>query len=108
VTNADLILLLQVVHSNQFVGSLLRKGYLYHQIAAMVDECVHRGFLVYDGESLVLTREGKQFRENDPDTGKVRRDGGWISPAEASRVPKLSDAEIFLPNNKTVEGLFRP
>jgi hypothetical protein len=101
-TDSHMILLLQLIHADGDVNSLLRKGLQFSQIAQLMSEAEVSGLLKEEGDKLVLTEAGFTKIKAGVENNKQRRDGGWVSPLEELRIDKISVDDIHLPDSYTV------
>jgi hypothetical protein len=95
--DTNLTLLLQLVSQGADVGPLLELGLRYSQISRLIRVAVERGFLAVSEQGLDLTEEGRTEMRINPLTGRRRRDGGWISPDEKSRIAHWPSNQVYLP-----------
>lgn len=94
--NAHRALLLRIIYAKSDVTALLNAGLLYSQITLLMGELIGDGFLSLIEGAPTLTEKGLLALREDS-TGKPRRDGGFISPLEASRIDKLPVDAVYLP-----------
>lgn len=100
-SESNLTLLLQLIFAGADVQSLLGRGLQFSQIAMLVDEAFKRQLVTQGERFLRLTEEGlAQMRSGLPDA-RIRRDGGWISPADIFRIEKLALDAVYLPDKET-------
>ena len=97
-SDSHLILLLQVIHAQADTNALLRRGLSYSQIAHLISESINLGYVVLDNHSLKLTMSGEYKMKTDLKEGKLRADGGWISPLEEFQMERWSLDDIYLPS----------
>ncbi|MGO9116874.1 MAG: hypothetical protein ACLQPD_04590 [Desulfomonilaceae bacterium] len=95
--DANLVLLLQLVSQGADMGPLLQLGLRYSQISRLIRVAVEKGFLKATEERLDLTPEGQAEMRISPLTGRPRKDGGWVSPDEKSRVAQPPSNQVYLP-----------
>lgn len=92
-----MILLLQLVKAGGSVETLINRGLRYPQIGELINQAEDKEYIVSDENGLYLTKKGYELIQEDVNTGKIRRDGGWISPAENSRTTQINKFEVYLP-----------
>lgn len=100
-SEANLILLLQLVNTSGEVNSLLQRGLLFSQIAELITYAEEEGLIVEDNDNLKLTEKGLEKMRQVPDSKRSREDGGWISPMDEYRIEKTTLDDIYLPSVKT-------
>lgn len=88
-SGSHMILLLQLIHANGDVNSLLRKGLQFSQIAQLMSEAEVSGLLKEEDDNLVLTEAGFAKIKTGIESNKQRKDGGWISPLDKFRRDKI-------------------
>jgi len=101
-TSTHLSLLLRLIYSSSEVGPLLKKGLTYSQIAELIRKAVAEGLITKSDSDLTVTPAGIKIMELNESTGKERKDGGWISPEDESRIAVMAVDDIYLPNAKIV------
>jgi hypothetical protein len=95
--NSNIILLLQIINSKADIGPMLKKGLRYSQISRLTQSAKDQGFIVESDEGLSITAKGLSIMRYDIKRGKIRKDGGWISPEEESRIKSIGIDEVYLP-----------
>lgn len=100
-SESNLTLLLQLIFAGAEVRSLLDRGLQFSQIAMLVDEAFQRQFIIEGEGFLRLTEEGIAQMKSGLPNARIRRDGGWISPAETFRIEKLALDAVYLPDKET-------
>ena len=96
--NNNIQLLLRLINSNADVDALMRRGLRYSQIGALLENAVNEGLITDQEEGYKLTSKGKELMAYDISTKKMRRDGGWISPEDESRIDRIDKFDIYLPD----------
>lgn len=97
VLESHIVLLLQLIANKAGARSLLRRGLTYVQISRLISYAADEGLIQQDGDGYSLTESGLARMKSDIVSGKLRRDGGWISPEEESRVATQPADEVYLP-----------
>jgi hypothetical protein len=94
-----LCMLLQLVNASADTASLLKQGLTYSQISRLIIRALSEG-LVADDEvaGLTLTAKGSELIGLKKNLKSTRLKVNWISHDEISRIQKLSNEDIFLPN----------
>ncbi len=100
--NSHLDLLLRLVYSDSGVEPLLKYGLTYSQIAKLIRKALEDGLITKTDSVLSVTPTGLEIMRLNESTGKKRKDGGWISPEEESRITILPVDGVYLPDAKIV------
>jgi hypothetical protein len=96
--NTTKIKMLLIMSNNGSIRELIRDGYSYSQIAIMTSELIKEEYVIEKNDNLTLSKKGeewllKEFKEN-----KVKGPETWIAAEEKSRIKKLPENEVYLPN----------
>jgi hypothetical protein len=95
--DSHMALLLQLIRANAGVEPLVALGLRYSQIDNMIRKALEAGLIIPSGTGLKLTEGGIAAMRTDPRTQESRRDGGWISPDERSRIAQWPKNKVYLP-----------
>lgn len=95
--NSHMILLLQIIKSKADIEPMLKRGLRYSQISRLTQSAKDQGFIEESDEGLSITAKGLSMMRYDIQRGKFRKDGGWISPEEESRINSIGIDEVYLP-----------
>lgn len=106
-SEANLILLLQLIYSSGEVNSLLQRGLHFSQIATLMSFAEDNGYITEEENRLKLTALGVEKMRTSQSSNKIRKDGGWVSPLEEYRIEKLQINEVYLPDYKTIISLLK-
>lgn len=106
-TEANLILLLQLVYSSGEVNSLLQRGLHFSQISSLMSFAEDNGYITQEENQLKLTELGIEKMMTSITSNKIRKDGGWVSPLDEYRIEKLPVNEVYLPGDKTIFSLLK-
>jgi len=94
----DLIILLHIINSNGNINRLIREGLTYKNITNLTSFAIETGYLSYENERVLLTKEGLQFLENERGRITKRNKNEWIQKDIKSQTPLLDKSVLFLPN----------
>lgn len=94
---SHLVLLLQLIARRSGAESLLRRGLTYLQISRLISDATDEGLIEQADDGYRLTESGQARIKNDVWSGKMRKDGGWISPEDESRVAVQTTDSVYLP-----------
>lgn len=89
--------LLQIVRDGGHVGVLRKRGLEYSQIAQLIQTAIAEGLLQLLDESLELTEKGTRALAEAKRSGGFTGSGGWIVPAEDSRIDRANPNDVYLP-----------
>lgn len=98
--NQHLILLLQIIKNAGSIDSLLDIGYEYSQIANFIVNIKELGLIAEKDGILCLSDKGREKLEELNQKLKRENFEKWVSPEERSRIEKLKENDIYLPNIK--------
>ena len=90
-------LLLQLIYAKAEIDALLKRGLTIGQISRMLMQVIEEGMAKCEGSTLILTPLGKERISQSDQEGRRRRDGGWISEDESSKIPRKSINKFLLP-----------
>ena len=95
--NSHMILLLQIIKNKADIEPIFKKGLRYSQISRLLQSAKNQGFIEESEEGLSVTAKGLSIMRYDIRRGKFRKDGGWISPEEESRIKSIGIDAVYLP-----------
>ena len=91
-------LLLQIINAKADVNALLKRGVRYSQIAKLIADALSREFIREGEKGFEVTEKGIQKIRADAESGVYRKDGGWITKEEESKIEKIDIYDIYLPS----------
>ncbi len=97
-SDTQLILLLQLVKANAGAEPLLKRGLRYSQIAKLLSIAFDNDYVKEVDNKLVITKKGANKLKEDSRKWKLRKDGGWISYEDESRVESIPINRPHLPD----------
>jgi len=90
---------LLIVKGNGNITSLLKDGFKYSQIAEFVNHIITENFVERNEKnSLEISEKGLQKLEELNSKHKRNNSNKWIVPDYKSRIEKLKENDVFLPN----------
>ena len=95
--DSNLILLLQLINANADVDPLIRRGLRFLQISRMISDAVESGYIEEVEGKLLVTAKGHKLIKSYSSKGEIRRDGGWISYEDESRIDSIPINSPYLP-----------
>lgn len=97
-TEKQLFYLLRLIKNNGNIKRLLYEGFSFRTIAEATNISIREGYLAYNDKELTLTANGQtKLSELEPLMKKVNKEQ-WIQKEIKSKIPKLEEDFIFLPN----------
>jgi hypothetical protein len=97
IAKPHLILLLQLIFAKADVDPLVRRGLTYLQISELITYCIENKLIQQEKGGYSLTESGFLTMKADSRTGKLRKDGSWISHKEEFRIEKIKPDKVYLP-----------
>lgn len=99
-TDAHLILLLQLIKNNGSIDSLVNLGLEYSQIANLIMQVKEEGYIALKDGILTITNAG--IEKLDLLNKKLNRkfSESWISPYEQYRIKQIAKSEVYIPNKR--------
>lgn len=93
----NLYSLLAIIKQNGDVRRLIRNGLDYKMIAELTNSAILAGYIVYEHETVSLSKEGElKFLELDKHL-KITDKKKWIEPKNDSKISPIDKDFIFLP-----------
>ena len=90
---------LQLIMSNNgSIKEFLKDGYSYSQIAMMTNELINEQFITENEDNLTLTTKAKDWLSKEFKENKIKGPETWIVAENKSRIEKLNENEVYLPN----------
>lgn len=90
--------MLLVISNNGSIREFIRDGYSYSQIAMMTNELIKEDYVVEKGDKLALTQKAEDWLTDEYKENKVKGPESWIVAEEKSRIQKLKENDVYLPN----------
>ncbi len=91
--------ILMIVKGNGNITSLIKDGYKYGQIAEFVNYIIVEKYVVRnDKQAIVLSEKGQEKLIELNKKYKRNSSNQWIAPDNKSRVGKLNENDVYLPN----------
>lgn len=90
--------MLLIMSNNGSIKELIRDGFSYGQIATMTNELIKEKYIVEKDNALVLSTKGQKWMSDEMKKNKVKGQESWIVPEDKSRIEKLKENEVYLPN----------
>jgi hypothetical protein len=91
-------ILLSIVAQNGNVNTLLEQNLSYANIAALTEQAIKSGLIVYDDDKITLSEIGlttlQQLREQSKRTDKDQ----WIGRKKGARIEGIDSNFIYLPS----------
>jgi hypothetical protein len=94
----NIYLLLKVIAENKSVSLLLNQGLTYKAIGELTEEAAVKNLIEISGDSIKLTELGQNNFLEYAKIYKKRNKETWIEKEDKSRIPKLDEDFIYLPD----------
>ena len=93
-----IIKMLLIIQKNGSITELIKDGFTYGQIANMTTDLVKIGYIEEKEETLRVSEEGQNWLDSNFKENKLVGSEKWIVPENKSRIDKLKENEVYLPN----------
>jgi hypothetical protein len=93
-----IIKMLLIIQNNGSITELIKDGFTYGQIANMTSNLVEIGYVEEKDEALVLSKVGQKWLKSNFKENKLIGSEKWIVPENKSRIEKLKENEVYLPD----------
>ncbi|CAA0260693.1 hypothetical protein [Tenacibaculum maritimum] len=93
-----IIKMLLIIKNNGSITELIKDGYTYGQVANMTTDLVKIGYIEEKEEALKVSGKGQEWLESNFKENKLKGSEKWIVPDEKSKIIKLKENEVYLPN----------
>lgn len=80
------------------ITELLKDGFTYGQIAKFVNDLINEEFIVEKEAKLILSDTAEKWLSDNFKKNKLKGSDSWIVPEEKSKIIKLKENELYLPN----------
>ena len=97
---------LLLLHKKRPVESLLKLGLDYAQIAIFVNQSIREGHATVDASGINITESGLIALFDTSTPSESLREFNII-PENNSRIPKISQEDIYIPSIKSLKGLLK-
>lgn len=98
-----LYILLSIVKNNGDAKKLKREGLEYSEIADLLSGAIDNGLIEYLNDEIGLTEEGFGKLKELGISYKRRNKSLWIDEEKESKIDKLPENFIFLPNQNDLD-----
>ncbi|QXP72118.1 hypothetical protein H0I29_08660 [Polaribacter sp. R2A056_3_33] len=93
-----IIKMLLIIQNNGSITELIKDGYTYGQVANMTTDLVKMGFIEEKEDALKVSEKGQEWLESNFKENKLVGSEKWIVPENKSRIEKLKENEVYLPD----------
>ncbi|WP_430965266.1 hypothetical protein [Spongiimicrobium sp. 2-473A-2-J] len=90
--------MLLIMSNDGSIREFIRNGYTYSQIAMMTNELIQDEYVIEKDGSLTLSKKGEEWLSKEFKENRIKGAESWIVPEDKSRIKKLNENEVYLPN----------